>query len=351
MKNKKWLYVFYDCCIIVSLCLIMNGINYSKLFNYDKLRYKITTQNDISYKVNLLDNDVYDEDYLEEDNTYVSSFVKDIDINYKYSYYSDKISNISYSYRVDAVVTGTYTNSSDEDQELYSKVYNILPTKSINVTDKVDIDENVKFNFNEFNNEFIKLKDEYNLTNSIVAKVKLSVNIIGMVDGDEVSKAYEEVVEVPLTKDIFNIEKTKSDTKIDKVYLHDDEDLIYPVYLICGIFAFIISFVMLIYLLMIDKYNIKSKKSRNVSKINDILKDYEDKIVEVEDFKVSKLENAILVKNLNELLDIEEKTNEIIHLYENKKYKRCYLWIIHNNITYKYIIKSKDIDKNMSKDN
>ncbi len=352
MKRVKWFYIIYDLCILVSILLILFSVNYKKLFHNKEIEYTSNEAGEIDYRVNLIDNNIYSTQYLDEGNNYVSDMIKNIDINFKYQFNSDKDTSLSYTYRIDVIIDASYKNANNKKEPFYRKTYNLLSDTSVSESNILDINKKVNFDFTKYNELMNELSKDYKLDSDIKAKIVMFVSIYGNIKDKKISRNIEEYIEMPLQKKIFSIKESIPHEGKKQYYKYQDEDLFDIYYLACGTIALIISLCMIIYLNYLVKNNkekITSLKGTYANKVSEILKDYGDTIVELEEFKVSNIKDALLVKDFKELLDVANKSGGPIHFYENKKYKRCYLWLTYNNITYKYVVKSKEINNKIKK--
>ena len=177
MRRRK--IVAYICVIavisIVFLTLLMFYISSTKDYyvSYDET-------SDIDYKVYLKDNDFYEKNYLEKNNQYIASLIDyiDADFNYKLSM-DDKNVDYTYSYKIDAIVNVKEKNTNNS---LYYTTENLLEELNYtsNAETNVDIDENVKIDYNHYNDlikRFINIYDLDDIESTLT--INLTVNVLG----------------------------------------------------------------------------------------------------------------------------------------------------------------------------
>ena len=125
MYLKPWarivIIIFLDVLIVLSLFFIYKG--YNKKVNGKKYYYN--TNGQIDYKVYLLPNDFYEEEYLGMNKQYTSELIDYVDINLKYLYDGSQKSYINYNYDVTATIKGEYEKDEGKS-EIWTKKYTLI---------------------------------------------------------------------------------------------------------------------------------------------------------------------------------------------------------------------------------
>ena len=177
-RKRREKLIIFQASIIAVLSIVFfillgafNSVNQTTNINY----YETSK---IDYKVTLTNNDLYTEDQLGEDYGFVSSLIKEIeaDINYDVEVDSEE-TTFEYKYKIDAnlVITDKTTN-----KDIYKPVYSLVEEKKGLASDKLSIKENIKIDYNKYNQEVIKFVSTLNLS-STTSKlvVSTSVDFIG----------------------------------------------------------------------------------------------------------------------------------------------------------------------------
>ena len=119
-KNILWI-ILMIIFITLAYLLFDRGFNVKTkvIVNYEE-------KSDVIYKVYLKDNDIYNKDYLNMNEKYISKLVDKIDIDFKYNSLFDKDINGYYGYRVDSKIITYKDNINDI---IWTKDYQILNNK------------------------------------------------------------------------------------------------------------------------------------------------------------------------------------------------------------------------------
>ena len=160
----------------------------------------------IDYKVYLKENEFFKEEYLDKDNQYIASLIKNIEADFNYELdLNEKDKNYNYEYRIEAVTTvkdkDTHNTLYQEKEELLSKA-----NQEFNSSEKLVINEKMNIKYSEYNDVISKFVDVYDLENS-----ESTVNINMYVDILE--DKYKEIHNAPVIS--LNIPLTKNTVAID----------------------------------------------------------------------------------------------------------------------------------------
>ena len=81
------------------------------------LLYSYNTSKNVTYKVNLFENDFFETQTLEMNKTYISSLVDKINMDFSYSFSGNKKSKTKYNYQVVAVTNVKYSSTNSDLEE------------------------------------------------------------------------------------------------------------------------------------------------------------------------------------------------------------------------------------------
>ena len=163
-------------CLIISLAfLLINQI----INNEEKILWGKSTSNfDVTYKVYNNDNKFYEDEYLDEYGSYVSSITERIDFSVKYYFETTKNLNIDYTYDLSGeVLAEVYESGSNSP--IWSKELdiNIENTEQLGNSNYLQLDKNISIPFKEYNDMMIEYKNNYRLNISSYIKFTITVNI------------------------------------------------------------------------------------------------------------------------------------------------------------------------------
>lgn len=340
IKLKLWvrflIALFILLCILSSILIIKIGFD-----NKNKLKeeyiYSYDINENIDYKVYLYDNSFIDEEYLTQGNMFVSELVKNIEILFNYNFVGNKEIDLEYDYSIIGNLTGNYTNGTDSNNNVWSKKYNFLNSKDNIVKDSLRaiISEKFIFNFPEFNSEVKAFKNKFGILINSKIEIVFQVNIRGKIDDQEINDIKKASILIPLGIQAFSITEDylpSFKNNITKELNHIGANK--TIYI--GLFLFLISILLFLSLYRII-FNIIKQTNYN-KKLNRILKNYGEVIVEINTSFDEKKYKVIEVKNIEEMVDLEQELRIPINYYEIIKDNMGAFIIVNNDLLYKYVL-------------
>ena len=167
-------YIILILLLIISIVLICFGFIKKEFINV-----KYSEDNSINYKVYLHKNNYFNTPYLDENRTYIANLINYIDIKFNYNLKLSEKINGNYKYSVMAKVKANKTNG--EQGYYWSKDYVLVPSKMININnnDVVSISENVKVDYNKYNEILNSFKKEYSIQTEGLLDIVLNVQSTG----------------------------------------------------------------------------------------------------------------------------------------------------------------------------
>ena len=314
IKNVLWI-IMMTFFISLAYLLFDRGLNVRTKFlvNYQE-------NNDVIYKVFLHKNDIYNKDYLDMDERYISSLVDNIDINFKYNSLYDKDISGYYGYKV----IGKVVAYQDDVNDVLWEKEDVIVNNKITVLDKnnlrsINIDDNVLVDYDKYKNELFKFSSIYGKSVNGYLEVSLIVNnhlnfrnISNDINEDRSIK-----VIIPLSSDNFKISLVKDNKNGSYSDFSNREDINYLLLVIGSVSLSLgISFLALV----IRDIVISSKNSFDYSKeLKKILRDNDSIIVNVKRFYNKKKYNLIYLNSFDELLSVYKKYKNPISYKEVKK--------------------------------
>ena len=301
---------------ILSYLFIDRGINtHTKEFIY------YSNDNDLTYNVFLKDNDMFSDNKLSMNGSYITKLVDHIDFNFKFNNtYSDNLSGY-YKYLVIAKLNIYEKENMDL---LLTKEYTLLP-EVVSVIDqndmkKIKVNNSVTLDYNKYLSEINKFKTQYN--SSVVGYIDLEFKLITDISFSKFSNVITDNTiinaNIPLTSDIFKININNTKKKIDSYYDFSKRNKINYLFLILGALCISISLAILSVIIK-ELIDISNKESKYNKELKKILKQYNSNIVNIKKFYNKKKYNLIYVDSFDELMDVHNKTNYPISFRETKK--------------------------------
>lgn len=344
-NNLKFICIFFIILFISFICIV-------KSFNTPKedmkilYAYNITRNSD--YKVYLKPNNYIEQKYMGMNETYITDLVDYIDANFRYNYNVSQNATSKYTYKVVAVLNVEYyVTGSSQGTKLWSKEYTLVEPKKLQIeSNQININENVKIDFNSYNSEIKKFKEQFGLPIKSYLDVKLVVaSEIDVAESNKIQKDDSAVnLKMDLNQQVFSI--LQDYEPIDKGQIIDEENISNVsnvILLTIGIILFAISAFGI--LNIIRKIIVADRKTDYEIALNRILKNYGDIVAEIVTPTETEGMKVIDVKNFDQLLDIEEEIRMPILFYEIVEGEEGEFTIIYDNIVYRYILEGRRHNK------
>ena len=339
-------------CIIVlisilslSFFLIYANRNKDYYVNYDE-------DSNIDYKVYLKDNEFFNNNYLGTNKQYIASLIDYIDANFNYNLsLKEKDVSYKYSYKIDAVVDVRQKGTS---YSLYNDVIELLKeTESFSNSSDVSINENIKIDYNYYNDLIKRFVNVYELEDiESTLTINMSVNVIGSCEDFTSDDSKESVISltIPLTTKTIAIDL--SDNLINSKNNVMQCKSMYTNNYIFVVIAILLALVDILLIILMIKYIIKTRTAEDIyeKELKKILNNYGSYIQTLGsdfDFKEYQL---LKLDTFTDMLEIRDTIRQPILMKENKDRTGAYFVIPSNTkILYVYRIKVSDIEKEIKK--
>lgn len=340
-KTKNALRNICISTVILFLGIIIIFKSFKVEQGLQNLLYAYNMNRNVNYKVNLMENNFFENPTLEMNRTYISNLVDKINMDFTYSFSGNKKAKTKYSYQVVAVSDVRYSSSdSKTESSLWKKSYVLVEPKEFEIENSgFVIKENFDVDFATYNNQVKEFKKQLKIPVIADLQVKLIIKSDSEVPGVEknVIEASMMTMKMDLAQDVFTIEKQFENANSKTVLATTDakKDINKPAFITGCVLVALAVMIMLDGIRKSIKY---SKKTDYAIALNRILKNYGDIVAEI----VSPIEidnlNVIEVKNFDQLLDIEEEIRMPILYYETIPDQQGEFIVICDNMAYRYVI-------------
>lgn len=342
-------------CIIAALIIL--AISFMLLYIDRNKNYTVSYQenSNIDYKVFLKDNPYFEGNYLGVDNQYLETLIDYIDSNFRYNIsLNERNVDFKYSYRIDAKVE---VKTKTGKNPVYKFTDTILePVERLsNSNNVVSINEDVKIDYNYYNNLIKGFVSTYGLANiDSTLTVNMYVNVIGSCEDFEEDSSNESVMSlsIPLTTKTVDIDISddliENDDNVMVCKKNYDHTFIFIVLLIITLILLVLAVIRLI------KYIVDTRSAEDIYHIElgKILNNYGSYIQEVVDGVNLKGYEVWKIREFNDMLEISDKVNQPILMVENSKKDGVYFVIPNvDKRLYLYSLKVSDIKKRMKQKN
>lgn len=327
--------------IIVSLYVLYNLFNLDNKNNFIKANlYEYNNNFLYSYDVNMLENDYITKENIVDGNAYVTDLISNVLMNMTYRYKSNQVSDIAYNYQIVGNLEAVYSREGEE-QKVWKKTEILVPMKNLEFTgDTVEISENLDLNLKE---KIEMLKGfQQDLSMQITTKYTILMEIVTntTVDGKQVINAYSPNVVFEIgsktTKITSDTEKNTAPQVITALVENNTKYSEQKTTIVtCIILIAIINLIVLI----VKTENNNIVRNEYKLELNKILKNYEEKIVEVNNKVEIEEHNLVNLKEFDEIVKVSEELSKPILYWNNDKNEESWFCVVGNNIGYRYILK------------
>lgn len=333
LHRKMNIYTWITALVLI---LIISGVLFTMYIKKDTVYYvHYNDKSDLDYQVALKENDYFDENYLGKDQQYIASLIDYISADFKYDLNVDEDLEYSYQYKIVANVNVIDKTS---NKAIYTFSENLLDEITGQSSNALNIKENVKIDYNKYNdliNEFVQVYNLKNVTSKLT--VDMYVGIAGSIE--EFQKEEDSVIslDIPLTTDTIGIDINYDlSNNVDKLITLKPSYQNSKILLIIGTILLIIDLGLLVGLIIYIKKSETEEEKYN-TQLKKILNNYGSYISKVEDEFDMKGYQILKVQNFVDLLEIRDTMHIPIIMIENKESLiTCFIIPTNNNILYFY---------------
>lgn len=333
---------------ITFLKFLFSGITPDDKKTDENVIMSYTSNGKFDYKVYLKPNEFINKEYLDAGEAYILDLIDHVNINSFYGFSSTEKTSVSGNNKITVKLVVNYRDSGDTNgnPELLSKE-KILDEKIINFDSS---SYNISGNYDLYLDEYLKILRDFQ------SQVKISVEgyvevlsetkINGKIGGASYNDSYSKTLKIPLSSSVIKIEDSNAKEKTNKVYEGDlvkTNKKVMSFIVIGNIITFLILCVIAKNLFTF------SSKSEYEKLLGKILKTYDDIIVntsnilEVENYKI------IEITEFKEMLNLSRELLLPIMNYEVMKDEETWLYVIKDDILYRYVISSEKLEEEKKK--
>ena len=317
-KINKLILAFSITLVFAILGLFFASIGFH---NYEEQKVTYKEENHINYKVYLLPNNFFQEEYLPENMAYITSLINYINLHFSYKIDFNKPLTGTYSYYIKGIVDASQT---DSDSKYYTKEYILSDTKTQKYEQQksIDIQETIDIHYQDYNQILIDFKNEYGVP--MDGNLKVALVIQNMVEdqetGENTLKEQEVELNIPLTSATLEVPIETNNQTDEGVLLTNivkKEGMIYTVSRILSFCFYGIALLLLGYstYLTCMGYKLESVYQKKLRKI---LKVYDGIIVNLQKKPVLDRTKVLPVSSFEELIDAHSEVRNPIN-YINEK--------------------------------
>lgn len=336
--------------IIVAFFTILSVISFAIYNKKDEVYYvEYKETSNVDYRVNLIENEFFDEPTLGKDHAYVAALIDTIeaDINYKMKVARPDV-EYQYSYAADMRLLIT---AAKNDKTVLEKVYELAEEKTYVQPKGQDLvlSESVVIDYNEYNDIAEWFTKECDLGDAVTCMIKVNmyVKVTGKCQdmGSSNLESYTVTLNIPLTNKLTNIEITSNIPETETKMLtclnesSNKEAFKYAgiAYVALDVFA-----ICVLIFLVVKTRNTYMNFTRKVSKLVSNYRTYIQKIKGELDLSGSRI---IEVTTFVEMLEIRDTIQKpILMLEDADKTWAKFIIPAETNLAYVFEMKMEDFD-------
>ena len=210
-NRKKWIIIQLVAIILFAAISLGSFIGYNQMNRTHYIEYN--ESGNIDYKVQYLENEFFEEEWIGKDQSYISSLINGMTADFEYTLNTDSEDmGFNYSYSIDAMLL---IADKDSGTPFYTVKENILPSTLSSATagKPVKIRETVAIDYVKFNELAKSFVDTYGLQNtSCTLIVTLNVDILcsNTHFEQETTNTYSTALNIPMVDETFRIHRTSA---------------------------------------------------------------------------------------------------------------------------------------------
>ena len=327
--------------IVIIIISIITIVSYFCLSKNEYNRY--TEKAKVDYKVNLKENEFYEEDYLDEKNTIIASLIKDLEVEFKYNLNLEQDQDYTYSYKI---LAKTSVKESSRDNTIYETTQELL-SKEVQESNAKDLEiaEKVTIDYNEYNEKINKFINVYKLDNTTsTLNLEMYVYVINKYDGEQINRDSKVMtLNIPLTTKTVDISIDSNVIKDEGNILSKKSEYDNLTYML-GI-GFVLLVIGVAILIKFIKYVLETRSAEKMyeQELKRILFNYKSYIQKINNEIDYNNYKIIQINTFNEILEMRDTMQSPILMYTEENEDRTKFMIMKDGVLYLNVLGAKEI--------
>ena len=344
-NRKKWITVQAVALVLLVVIALGSFLVYDRMNRTFYIEY--TENSNVDYKVQYIENEFFEEDWIGKDQEYISSLVNTIvaDFNYKLNMDATGV-GFEYKYSVDATLLIADKDSGKPYREVTE---NLVPLTNASArrSNNVEINESVEIDFNKYNKiatDFVKTYSLKQASSTLI--VTLNVEVLSTSDKFQQNNEnkYSTSLNIPLVDETFGMEVTssvpESESKVLAYSGAENQGIFFTVGIASGVIAFVLAIVLIVFI-----YITKNEDITYAAKVRRIVNAYSSYIQRMDGDFNDEGYQTVMIKTFNEMLGIRDTIQSPILMTENRDETMTRFLIPTNTkILYTFEIKVENYD-------
>ncbi len=321
---------------LVGIGIIVREVKAEHIQEQQRSLYDYRFKSAFNYQVYLLPNKLYEEGKQGEEETYLAEFVDKIEVGLESIFEGSKMADLQGQYQIVGTVQG-YTTKEEKKQIIWSKTFEILPTKSFKEhTDKHHIKPTIQVDFayyNQFARDIIEAS-QVNTPVELVIKVEGKQTLT--TQAGKVPDEIQGTITIPLNTAHFTIMKEGGAEVKDSLW----ETYTVPIpinreIIILGVFMIILGFILLGgVILLTEPFNARDLRFRQLKRL---LNNYGNRMIAIDTLRPIDTTEGYYVSSLEDLIKIADEIEKpVLYQRYNKLLELDTFYVEQGKLTYIY---------------
>lgn len=317
-NRKKWMLIQLVAIAVLVALALGSFLVYNRMNRTYQIEYMENST--IDYRVQYTENEFFTEEWLEKDQSYITSLTSNIEAKFLYDLcMATADMGFEYKYKIDAKLV---VASKEAGTSYYEVEENLVPLKNASAQDTscVQIEETVLIDFVKYNQIAQSFVDTYDLKNSTSTLiVTLRVEMVST--GKQIEccseNTYVTSLNIPLAEETYNIHSTSSSPANEIKVLEYQNAANETFFLVFGIVSASLALIAAV-LLLVFLHLTTNDDITYAAKIRKILRAYGSYIQRMHgefDYDGYQL---VPIKTFNEMLGIRDTIQSPILMSENR---------------------------------
>lgn len=326
------------------ILLIISAVLIIMYFKLSKNEYNKYTENaKVDYKVNLKENEFYEEDYLDENSNIIASLIKNIEVNFKYNLNLEANQEYTYNYKILAKTNVRKSSNTNSIYETTDEL--VIKDNQTSNSKKLEISENLTIDYEKYNEKINKFINLYNLDNTTsTLELEMYVYVTNNYDGTQINEESKVMtLSIPLTTKTVDISigsNVVADEGKALLKKSEYENITYVLWIgiILGVLGVIIFIRFIKYIL-----DTRSAETMYDQQLKIILFNYKSYIQKANNAINKEEYKVIQINTFNEILGLRDTMQAPILMYTDENEDRTEFMIMNEGILYVYVLGAKEI--------
>ena len=351
--TKSQYFIMIVSIFAIAICSTLATFYIRKAFSWEEVKssnsYQYETRKNVNYQVNLVQNTFVQQNPQMPDELYIARLIQSIPATFQYQFQGKETGSFEYRYYVQANIVAHYKRTDSESSEapVWSKKYPLVEeeTKVVKNSSSFNVVVPVTIDYNAFANEVATFIRQLALSIDAELQVDLIVETEGTsTSGEAISNSDKVSMVIPLNQDVLQITRDKnvisdSAKQIDTEVVNKMD----TTSLIIGIAMFVVAVIFVV--VLASELLKRTHKSKYFTEVHKILNDYGEIIVEVIHPLDLEHKEKIMVKNFNEMIDLEQELRVPILCYQDEVLGQTTFAIMKETRCYVYLIRQSEVDQ------